>query len=274
MIINSGSLRGLLDWYLNSSIHVAISTTALVGVTNWYAKLSFDWRVMLFVFFSTVCSYNITKYYDYIKGNNHLKKTLITIIWLTVAGLLICAYYFFSFKLQSQLVILFFAFLNFLYVIPVRKGKKNLRNISGIKIYIVSICWGAVTVVLPLVEADAPIQWYVLIAFIQRFILTLILILIFEIIDAKADDIKLRTVPQVIGVKKTKIVIYTLLFFFFLFDFFKRTQYENQVWVNLILAAGIIAMTYFARYDRQKYYTIFWVESIPVVWLILINITT
>ncbi|MGD1317819.1 hypothetical protein [Chryseobacterium sp. 2R14A] len=262
----------MLDWYLNSSIHVAISTAALVGVTNWYAKLSLDWRVLIFVFCATMCSYNITKYYDYLKRNDHLKKTLITIIWLTVAGLLICAYYFYSFKLRSQLVILFFAFLNFLYVIPIGKGKKNLRNISGIKIYIVSICWGAVTVVLPLVEAEAPIQWYVLVAFIQRFILTLILILIFEIIDAKADDIKLRTVPQVLGVKKTKIVIYILLFFFFILDFFKRTQYQNQVLVNLILVTAIIAMTYFARYDRQKYYTIFWVEAIPIAWLVLINI--
>src|SRR5690606_21182487 len=103
----------------------------------------------------------------------------------------------------------------------------------------------------------------------QRFILTLILILIFEIRDLKHDDKRLKTVPQSIGITATKKLIYGLCVLFFVLDFFKTGSYPGQALVNSLLVAVIVLLTYFVTPNRSKYYTLFYTESVPVLWYIL-----
>ena len=123
---------------------------------------------------------------------------------------------------------------------------------------------------LPIVNAEQAIENDIVFKFLQRFILTLILILIFEINDLKYDDIRLKTVPQTIGVLKTKYLIGLLLIPFYFLEFLKVNYYGNQWLINLILVFVIGFFTYFAHPNRTKYYTLFWVESIPVLWFLLI----
>lgn len=264
------TLKQILDWYINASLHVAFATTALVGITNYYAHLNTNWNILFFVFCATMSSYNIIKYLGYVLTNQSYKNTLKAIIGVTGICLVTCLYFFFTFKPVTQLAIVFFSFLNILYVLPLGKGLSNLRNAAGIKIYIVSICWAGITLLLPLLEAGLDITTDVILKFFQRFILTLILILIFEINDMKYDDVRLKTVPQSIGIKNTKTVIYVLSSVFYLLDFFKNGHYEYQVLVNFILVVVILLFTYFAHPDRSKYYTLFWAESVPVLWYFLI----
>ena len=259
-----------MDWYINASIHVACATAALVGITNYYSELEFDLGILLFVFCSTMSSYNIIKYAGYVVRHHHFKKTLKAILGFTVLGLLVCGYYFFTFQFSTQVAIAVFGLLNVLYVIPLGEGKSNLRNLAGIKIYIVSICWAGVTLLLPLLEAGESITQDIVLKFIQRFILTLILILIFEINDLKYDDERLKTLPQTIGVANTKRLIYALSGIFFVLDFLKEGTYPHQTVVNSILVAVMVLLTYFVHKNRSKYYTLFWAESVPVLWYALI----
>lgn len=264
------TLKQILDWYINASLHVAFATTALVGITNYYARLSVNWSILLFVFCATMSSYNIIKYTGYATKKQPYKNTLKAILATTFIGLILCAYYFFTFQPATQFAILVFGFLNVLYVMPLGKRKSNLRNLAGIKIYIVSICWAGVTLLLPLLEAGLEITTDVILKFFQRFILTLILILIFEINDLKYDDIRLKTVPQSIGISPTKNLIYILSLMFYLLDFFKTGDYPYQAVVNVLLVITIILLTYFVTPNRSKYYTLFWAESVPVLWYLLI----
>ncbi len=215
-------------------------------------------------------SYNIIKYFGYVLTNQNYKNTLKTIIGITGIGLAICLYFFFTFKPVTQLAIVFFGFLNILYFLPLGKSLSNLRNAAGIKIYIVSICWAGVTLLLPLLEAGLDIITDVILKFFQRFILILILILIFEINDMKYDDLRLKTVPQSIGISPTKTLIYILSLMFYLLDFFKTGDYPYQAVVNVLLVITIILLTYFVTPNRSKYYTLFWAESVPVLWYLLI----
>ena len=116
---------------------------------------------------------------------------------------------------------------------------------------------------LPLLEAGTAITTDVILKFFQRFILTLILILIFEIRDLKHDDKRLKTVPQSIGITATKKLIYGLCVLFVL-DFFKTGSYPGQALVNSLLVAVIVLLTYFVTPNRSKYYTLFYTESVPV----------
>jgi len=263
-------LKKIFDFYLNASIHVAVATAALVQMTFYFCRLPFDATVTAFVFFGTVFSYNFIKYASFVAKQKTFSLSLKSIIFFSILSLIITVYCFFCLELKTQLVSVLFGVLCVLYVIPVTKSKTNLRNFAGIKIYIVSLCWAGVTTLIPIINADLPIEIDVIYKFLQRFLLTLILILIFEINDLKYDDARLRTVPQTIGVTKTKLFIYCLLIPFFFLEFLKVNYYPNQWIINLILVITITFFTYFASSKRSKYYTLFWVESVPIFWLLLI----
>ena len=263
-------LKKIFDWYINASLHVALATTALVGITNYYSKLPFDVMVVLFVFCATVSSYNIIKYAGYILSHTTFKNTLKLIVALTLVCLLVCAYGFLNFKPATRWAIVVFGLLNLLYVVPLGSKQLNLRNAAGIKIYIVSACWAGVTLLVPLLEAGMGVTTDVVLKFFQRFILTLILILIFEIRDLKYDDYRLKTVPQSIGISATKTLIYLLSILFYVLDFFKTGSYPWQGIVNALLIGLMVALTYYVTPIRSKYYTLIYAESVPVIWYALI----
>ena len=134
----------------------------------------------------------------------------------------------------------------------------------------VALCWAGITTLLPLFNAGIAVSGDVVLKFIQRFLLVIILILIFEIIDSKDDDPELMTVPQKIGVHKTKWLNLILLVPFYCLEFFKSEVDYKQLLVNIILVISTALFTIFATPNRPKYYTLFWVEIIPIFWLGLV----
>src|SRR5690606_13973615 len=257
-------------FYLDASIHVSVATSSLVLLTYYFAGIAVDWNVFSMVFFGTVFSYNFIKYFSvYLNKPKYSCKEKM-VLWLTVISGIIGAINFLLLDWETQCIAILFGVLSVFYAVPISKKIKNLRNISGIKIYIVALCWAGVTLLLPLQEAGIDMEIDVFLKFFQRFILTLVLILIFEINDLQYDDIRLKTVPQTIGVDKTKYLIYFLLIPFFCLELLKVNHYPNQWITDLIFIFLIIILTHFANAKFSKYYTLFWTESIPVLWYILI----
>jgi len=264
------SIRQVFDFYLNGSIHVALAVLSLVLMTNHMFQNSFDLSIAGFAFFGTIFGYNFIKYEAFFRNKKPLWKELKAIAVLSVLSLLAVAYFFFCLESVTQITAVIFFGLTFLYTVPVFSNKKNIRNWSGIKIYIVAICWSGVTTLLPLMNAGTAIFSDVVLKFFQRFLLVIVLILIFEIIDLKTDDLSLKTVPQKIGVKRTKIVGFLLLIPFYVLEFFKMNLDASQLFINAILVVVTALFMLFANENRSKYYTSFWVESIPVFWLFLL----
>jgi hypothetical protein len=163
-----------------------------------------------------------------------------------------------------------------LYTLPFFPNRKNARNWAGVKIYIVALCWVGVTVVLPVLNEGIEIGIDFFIVAIQRFILIFVLVLIFEIIDLTNDDPHLQTVPQQIGVKRTKELGFLMLILFYGLEIFNiniNDNFNNQylaLLLSLIITIVIALFLAFANEKQSKYYTSFWVESIPIVWGLLL----
>ena len=105
-----------------------------------------------------------------------------------------------------------------------------------------------------------------------QFILVFVLMLIFEIFDLQFDDLKLKTIPQQLGIKKAKWLNYLLIFIFLFLEYFKPNITLNQFAVTFLVATILGLFTYYAKSKRSKYYTSFWVESVPMIWLVLLLI--
>ncbi|RKS21966.1 hypothetical protein CLV94_2601 [Flavobacterium endophyticum] len=261
------AIRRLFDFYINGSIHVAVAVLSLVLMTNHMFQNSFDLPMAGFAFFGTIFGYNFIKYEDFFRNKKPLRFELKAIAIVSVISLLTTAFFFFCLGSVTQITAIIFFGLTFLYTVPVFSKKKNIRNWSGVKIYIVAICWSGVTTLLPLLNAGTEVFSDVILKCCQRFLLVISLILIFEIIDLKTDDPALKTVPQRIGVEKTKILGILILIPLYFLEFLKSTIDINQLFVNAILVITTALFMLFANQNRSKYYTSFWVESIPIFWL-------
>lgn len=257
----------LFDLYIKGSIHVSMALLSLTVMTYLLFKIPIDENVLFFVFFSTIAGYNYTKYSSFI-GKKKTSCLLKIIINFTFLSSILSLLFFFRFNLSAQILILTNGIFTFLYLFPIFKGT-NFRNQKGIKIYVVSACWVASSLLLPLIQAQVEINKDIFIKSLQRFLLVTVLILIFEIIDLKEDDPNLKTVPQTIGVQKTKVLGISLLIPFYFLDFFLSYSPPSQWIINGILVLIIVLFMYFSSEEKSKIYTAFWVESIPILWLLL-----
>ena len=54
--------KNLLDFYIESSLHVALAVYALIRITFLKLNISYDESVAYFGFFGTIVGYNFIKY--------------------------------------------------------------------------------------------------------------------------------------------------------------------------------------------------------------------
>ena len=246
----------------------------MLNITN-------DNSVAWFAFFGTIVGYNFVKFDALARANkNKMRSQLKAISAFSFVSLLLVIFYFFKLQYTTKISAIFFLFLTILYTLPFFPKTKNVRNWAGLKIYIVAICWVGVTVILPVLNSEISVQNSFYIIVLQRFLLIFSLILIFEIIDLKMDDPHLKTVPQQIGVKNTKILGFVLLIVFCGLGFFNINGNGNgnvngniqfiELLLNFVIAIVIAIFLYFSNENRSKYYTSFWVESIPIFWWLLL----
>jgi hypothetical protein len=264
------SFKRVVDFYIRSSIHVAFAVYALVRMTYFMFNISYDHAMANFAFLGTIVGYNFVKYDALARAKKQqMRNELKLIALLSFFCLLGVGYCFFQLELVTQLVAIGVLVLTLLYTLPFFPNRRNARNWAGVKIYIVSLCWVGVTLVLPLINAHFNLGIDFYLKFGQRFILIFVLILIFEILDLNTDDPHLKTVPQLIGVNKTKIVGLLLLIPFYFMEFFKTNFIEKQLLVNFVLVVMLAGFLIFANGNRSKYYSSFWAEGIPILWWLM-----
>jgi hypothetical protein len=269
--------KQIFDFYINSSIHVALSVYALVRMTQYMFYISDDEAMVYFAFFGTIVGYNFVKYDALARAKKlQMRNELKAIAFLSFVSLIAVGICFFQLQINTQIVAVAFLGLTLLYTLPFFPNRKNARNWAGVKIYMVALSWVGVTLVLPILNAEIAFSSDFYLKCIQRFILVFVLVLIFEIIDLQYDDPHLKTVPQHIGVKRTKYLGYILLLIFCELEIFNVNGNDNlnnqffSLSLQSIIAVIIAIFIFFANEKRPKYYTSFWVESIPILWWIFL----
>jgi hypothetical protein len=154
----------------------------------------------------------------------------------------------------------------FLYSISFN-GFSNWRNKKGLKIYLVALSWILLTVGIPLASDSCfSISLFLKLGLIQ-FVYVWVATLPFEIRDVTIDSSHLKTLPQQLGIFKTKIlgIIFLVLVAPCLLLFF-GTNHE-MLFSTFMIFVLLGILLYYSDPSNSFYYTAFWVEGIPVVWL-------
>ena len=247
----------VFDLYIKSSIHVAFAVYCLLEITvisNGLKPLNFFSTT---VFFGTILGYNFLKHFEVLRRNkfNCEKYYAILIVTLLAGiGFLLSFYflnhYFQKLTLISGLFVLIYPF---------------LRKHGWLKLFLVSFTVTFITVFIPY-QSQIYLQNEFYLRLIQRFFLLISLLIPFEIMDSKFDDKSLNTLPQLFGVNSVKLFGILLVIPFIILEFLKL--YPSY----LVLLIGVVTVTFinFTELYRSKYYTSFWVESVPILWWLLL----
>lgn len=265
--------KNILNFYVNSSIHVALAVYSLVRITELYFDLPYNENLDYFIFYATITGYNFIKYAGVAKFyHRSLTKSMRLIQIFSFLSFCLLVYY--GSNLSTTVLIYFipFAVLTLVYVVPFLGGfQKNLRRVSYLKIFLVAFVWSGVTTVIPLIVGEYQYEVSIILLFVQRMLFILVLILPFEIRDMKLDFKNLKTLPQKIGIEKTKKVGFVLLLFSLTIEFLITTSFAYR---NSYLVICFILLIFLMRssQNQSKFYSSLWVESIPILWWILILI--
>lgn len=267
------TLKKIVDFYLEGSIHVALSVFALVQVTALRLGLPFDFAVSGFAFFGTIVGYNFVKY-DALarRGKPRLGLKLKLFIALSFLAFAAAAYFFVGLERSTKIISVLVFLVTALYTLSFFPNQKSARNWAGLKIYFVAISWVGVTVGLPVFNAGAELGLDFYLTCMQRFIVVVVLLFVFEIVDLEWDDPHLHTVPQQIGVKRTKLLGIILLSLCLLLDLLKHNRNTPLFWCNAGMVVAVSLFLVFSNAKRPRYYTAFWLEGVTVLWWLAMEI--
>ena len=265
--------KSIFDFYINSSIHVALAVVCLANVSATVSSNSLPSSLLIFIFCSALFAYNFIKFFPFIM-NNKTNKLSRFILIITLLCFLVSIFLFFKLKLLTQIFVLIGGILVFLYSTPFKQEKDNLRNIKGWKVYLVVITWVLLTVGVPFSMTPAFSLNLFFNLLIIEGIYIFVSILPFEIRDLAIDAPGLHTFPQRLGIFKTKILGSILLFIILIYTFLKfgfHSPFSLSTGLCLIILTILLNRS---SSKRSKYFSSFWVESIPVFWAVSFHLFT
>ena len=263
--------KKLLEWYVFGSFHMALVTGLYVVFFYNISHQETDWKYVLFVVLGTHFIYSLHRIVGFLKNEN-LKsdrysittkyiKHVVFYTLMSTLGMLILLFY------LSRLQIIKLAvggLVSFFYVVPFMKDKKRLRDISFIKIFLISLCFAWLCTYIPLQNVYG--NAYNMLLFFISFFLLLGLTLPFDIRDVHVDlDGEVQTIASSIGENKTKIVSASVLamgFFLVLIAYYFGI-FGIEAAVSLTLTLGI---SYFmmreASPNKNEMYFSLWMDGI------------
>ena len=265
-------MRLLKQWfgfYVFSNVHVAIAAYCLTKIT--FLEFGFhNEPLALFVFFSTVLSYNLIRFFQLDKINSMTsiwiranKKGLLVLNMLALSGVVYCA---FKISIRGLLALLPFFLATIFYVLPIKNKAIGLRQIPALKLILIAFSWVGITLYFPLQEAgnlDLSNQWFY---FAQRFLFIIAITIPFDIRDAQFDLPELATLPQVLGVNRARnIAVLSMLLFILLGATLNGLQ-SNLFYADLTLMLISTGLILYCTQKRNRFYTAFWIEALPILW--------
>ncbi len=241
--------KQILDFYINTSIHVAVAVFSLVQITKLSLNSSTNSNLDCFIFFGTILGYNFLKYFEVFRNQVFTIKKNYAILFISLMAISGMIFYFFQLEKATQIAFLKIGFIVLIYPF--------LRKYGFFKMFVVALCVTYITAYIP--NLNYKLNWIYL---FQRFLIVICLLIPLEICDLATDSKTLKTLPRIIGIQNLKILGYFLL----IICYFLKLSQGFGIEIPILIAFAI----FFSNENRTKYYTSFWVESIPIFWWILL----
>lgn len=278
-------LKAVSDFYLYSNLHIALCAVAMVLASQLIFNYHLRSELYIFVFCGTFFLYNLQRLpsafanvkieSEFIRHKWNTEHKVFLAVVSALAGLA-AAWSYFKLYHRSQLVALLPAALSVAYAFPFIKLKgrwRRLREIEAAKIFIISLVWGIICTMLPATANDpSGKDWHslpVLVWFVACSMMIFAITIPFDIRDLYYDGNKLRTIPVILGLKKSIVLALSFQFVSLLLFGVLAIYYGKggmpafagyAAWS--VLAALLI---YKSSPERKEYYFSFLVDGVMLL---------
>ena len=256
----------LFRFYVLSSTHVALAVLSLSHLTHLHFDLSWQTELFVFIFCATVGAYNFIRYYAFLSIKASFNIPLLVFSFLSVLGLGLSAT-----KLISQTlpVALLLGMMSLTYVLPSNRFFGGLRYLPYLKSFIVAACWASVVVILPILNHQVEFDRAAWLIWLQMALWTFSTMIPFDIRDFSNDIKSMKTIPQVFGIRGAKMIGTLMLFGVIVLSYFLSLQFYDTI-PTLIACSLALVCLWKSTVNQSTYYASFWVEALPMIWLLTV----
>lgn len=229
--------------------------------------------LLFFIFFCTVISYNGIKYFHLFNIHKRRFSTdvspVVVITLFALIGAAVSALFLSPVTLAASVIP---GFLAAAYTLPLHRRLKSLRQVYGLKIFVIGLVWAFVTVILPIVQIydSLFLEPEICAAFMQRLLFVIALTIPFDIRDRASDPESLGTIPMIFGNRNAILFGCSLLGASLMIELIFLTNPTPQVilYVLIILLTGGLLWKSIHRHSANL--ASFWIEGIPILWALLL----
>jgi 4-hydroxybenzoate polyprenyltransferase len=281
-------LQPVFDFLLFSNVFMALCAVAQGLVVFYLIGSRPLYTICALLFVSTVAIYNfsilLTKPKNPEKSENQRVRWFFAhhrlMVTVTIVAILSLSPLFFLISMESRILLIFLAIISFAYSLPLFSlgdQKFGLRNIPGLKQFLITLVWTMSSVLLPVLEAqDMHLTNISLrdttILLAKRFLFIAALTVPFDIRDLFEDrESGLKTVPVAIGEKRAYLFCQILLAGYIVLLFLYRNNGFNADFFALTLTAILAGWLIFkSKWKRNEYYYFFYLDGVLILQYVML----
>ena len=230
--------------------------------------------ISLFVFFASLFTYNFQRLVrmsvleELSFRQNFLQQNKFFLWVVTALSAVATVYCGLSISYNSLRLLLPLGVIAFMYPLPLMYWKRRwwrLREVPGVKIFLIAFLWALVSVVLLVEEHQIGWTTDVWLLFVQRICFVFAIAIPFDIRDLKYDSLQLKTIPTVFGEKKARYIAYAALGMYELLVV-AQFIFGDIIGVRALIAllctsAATAYLLIKSTSDKGEYHFAFWVEG-------------
>jgi 4-hydroxybenzoate polyprenyltransferase len=257
----------LLYFLIETNIFISLAAVLLTMETQIQLGMEPQWHPYLFIiFFATLFEYNLHRFItaltnpEALNSDKHLwvkehLKGFYSLVAVSVTGFIIAIFF------AKKIVLITLApigAITLFYSLPIFKKEKiifRLREIPALKIFLISFVWSASTILLPIIQSEHPYDLiHVMEMLFERFVFVFAITLPFDIRDMEADErAGLKTIPLLIGEKKTLMVSYLSLILFLAICFIHYFNSSLAYTLPALILSAISTMAFIANNNLKQW---------------------
>lgn len=211
----------ICQFYIYGSFHISLASFLFVLESFYLVDYKINWTYCSLVFFGSIVIYSSHRLIGLEKIEKKRIQNRFSIISklkkpiniTVVIGLIGCIVSAIHLDIKTITALIIPGFISFLYISPLFKNGKRLRDYNYIKVFLIAFTWGYLSIAPFLFIGDYENTLFILlIIFIEKCLYILAVTLPFDIRDLRIDEMNdVLTIPKRIGLKHTYKIIYGLL---------------------------------------------------------------
>lgn len=256
----------LIRFLINSNIYVALGAVFLTLETQVQLGMHPQFHPYLFIiFFATLVDYNFHRlttvilHKEALQTEKHrwVRENLNLFYALVIASVLGFFIALTQAKREVLITLTPIALITLFYTVPFFKSQKSifrLRDIPGLKIFLISFVWAAVTIFLPIIQSGLIVdKLHVFWMFIERFLFTMAITIPFDIRDQEVDLKQgLSTLPIWIGIDKSILLAVSMIWFFMGIAILHYWVFNQLFMVPAFIMSGLTTIYFLKNKKFQK----------------------